>query len=384
MTAKKCAVFTLIAIALYAGVFGNRSHAFAAEPMKYPGLVENAKRFWESAEQRDVIVSWNPKAPGFAVLQMNVVIDVHDGKVIVYSGSREHDQVFAAYFDEEGALIADGHLHTLASLPPFDPRDGAATTGLPAELLAVRLLTLANTIPVLATFDLKEPRRLQKADERLLAQAIYPDTPALAEAPGKLHTTLRSSTDNGTVKYEWFDVGGTIFQVEIKACTDELLAASRKEFEWTAIPSKKLPVPRVATLLEHLIGGKVIDAIEGDAVAFGKNGARQSDSVDDRETISMELVRFRMAEHVGAITVSRAAPLRVKDVKAIEDTNGDTIGRTAVVADVEDTRVLSLDGQDWLITVAVPGVNSGSVAARKVVAEVERWLWQVRMKQDSE
>jgi hypothetical protein len=261
----------------------------------------------------------------------------------------------------------------MSHVPPFEPGTGAASTGLPAELFALRLLVLAHSIPTLTSFDLKEPRKLDKAAELKLARAIYPDTPELAEAAGTLGSSLRSITEDGVTTIAWFDRDGVIFRVKTGNCTDGELAAFRKKFEWLPARESKSTLPRVSELVAYLIAVKVIDSKEGNVVAFGKDGARDSETIKDRTNITMELVRFRMGGQIGALTISRAGPLRVKDVKVLRDNDDKAIGRIATGIDVDDSKVLSLIEQDWVATIQFPGLNSGGATA-KVVTEAEQWM----------
>lgn len=377
MNVTRYAMLAPIFILSCVGEFQTTKAACAAEPTEYSRLMTEAKRFWTSADQRIVAVNWNPKAPQVFNLVMSVIIDVHEGKLIVYSSPDDREQSFAAYFDQTGVLVADGHLRTVALVPPFDPRDGGATTGLPAEGLATQLLGMANAVPFLAAFDVKQSRRLTRQEELKLSQAIYPDAPTIDPPFPKLLSILECTTGNGVTEYKWVDIGGIIFKIESKACNEELVMDRRKEFRWLANPRNQIPIPKLSSLVEHLVKAKAIDGPDGDVITDNKDGDLAANDVDDRNDVLLELVRVRVGKYIGAITVGRACPLRVKSAKAFTRHGGDTIGHVAASVDVGDSRVFALDGQDWAVSVMIPGMDAGNDVAARVATEVERWLRRV-------
>lgn len=356
-------VFCVLAVCISS--LHSTKRAQADEPMKYEELVTQAKDFWKKASHRRVLVDWNSKAPELTRLKIEAVVDVQDETLAVYSISDSNELAFAAYFHEREAVIADGHLQTLSKVAPFLPADGGTTTGLPAELLLLRLLLLANSLPTLAKHGQGETIRLDKSEEQALARALFPDTPGLFTATRKPETFLRSSSSRGELSYDWLDHGGVIFHVEAAKCGD-LIEKRRRDFQWTNDRSRTVPVPRITQLVDHLIEAKVVDTKEGSPLSIGKGGTRLSAEVK-RDEIATELLRVKVAGHTGVITVSQAAPISVKSVSVLRDSAGSIVGRAASLAD--GSKSLCLVGQNWLVTIAFPDRTSANVEK-----EVENWL----------
>jgi hypothetical protein len=350
--------------------------AAAAEPLSYSEILQTTKRFW-ATEPKHVIVNWNPKAPGLANLRMEVVLEVDENRLVVSSWPAGSEENFVAYFDATGAVVGDCNLHTLVKVPQFEPADGGATTGLPAELLAMRLLVLAHVMPTLKGFDLTKPLRLRRDQEQSLARVIYPDNKEVFSELRKPSSILRKSIAKDAVTYEWLDGGGAIFRIEATPSDESALKTMRTERQWIAEVKDVLPMPRVAQLAGRLLETRAIDSLEGEVIAFGKIGPRASASLVEGEPFSSEMQRFRIGKQIGVITVSRASPLHVKQVVAMKDKNDKTVGRIGIIADVEHSKVLCLEGQDWIVTVMFPGITSAELAGSKLPIETGKWLLEV-------
>ncbi len=355
--------------------------ASESETKKYANLVSAARTYWESAANREVTVTWNPAAPN--ELTMRVLIEVCDGELVIFSHFSELEYNYVACFTSTGAVVSDCHLHTISPLPPFYLGDGGTTVAAPAELLAVRLLALTSAIPRLAVFDHSRRTKLTKEEEGSLAGVTFADEiEALIASIGHRQSLLEISGPKERLLYEWLDDRRVLFRAEVKKCDSEVIARRSREFQWTGSQFPKITRPRLGDLVRHLTQTGTISAIDGSIAAVGKSGFFADPETAPRPEVNVELVRIRVGEQIGALSISGAVPVRAKTNLSEKNPEGSDLQvRVVASAEVEDTHLLALAGQDWMISTTLRSA-AGQASNSKLISEIAKWLRSAAVRRD--
>jgi hypothetical protein len=351
-------IAAIVAVAVLSITFGAAAAEYPNQGAKtaanYVKLFDPVKRHWSTAACSEVAVHWNPRAPDLIALKMKVLIGKSDGGVIVLSSAEDREFDYAVRFHASGATIFDGKLQTVSQLPPFDPVDGGAKSGAPAEILALRLLILARAMAYCESVDLIDSRKLNVAETRQLAGLLF-DGYATEVGRKMINTDSvlsKSKSDEG-VKYEWQDRDGPIFQATMMPRDRETLQKRYANFRWSQRRFGDVPCPRLDVLLTHLEERGAVRR-DGSIAAFGKDGIVSDDSAASSERRMVELCRFRASGRAGSLSISRAAPVRGELFSENKLGTDGTVIRVVRSAEVADSRLFALNGQDWCVTLGFP------------------------------
>jgi len=350
--------------------------AVANNDNEYVDTLKALCSFWSTHAQRDVTVTWNPKAPGAVLLTMNVFLQANDDSVHVFSKVDESGYDFAAAFYKDRITIADNNTLTIASLPPIPPSTAGTATGHPAHLIASRTVILVNSVPRLqALLGRATRKQLSTAQERQLGQELYAnDRIGVDVVDPKKTSFLEVSKEQDLTRFEWRDVGGVIFGAVVKAHKEDLIALRAREFDWVKESFKPIDCPKLVDVAAHLVEQGVVEKLDGEVVSFSRNGA----AVNPRELkptdVMMEMVRIRVDGKVGTLVIARCAPLRSKSVQDIRDTHGKVIGRVCDSLEVAETRVFAVRGQSWMMTVTWPGFTDKRAGGEKLTGKLIEYI----------
>jgi hypothetical protein len=295
----------------------------------------------------------NPQAGAAfqAKLRFELFFDRIRNEVIVLSPEDEPGADCAWLFSESQVTAIDNVTYSVVKLPAVSPRAGGASTGKPAEIVAVRcLIVMAAPEEFDRILQGKMLRDLGYSDSESLASFVFPNTVGLFTPKDRTRLEVRDGPTSRV--YQWSHRNSVLFTCERKKASTE---AARKRFlrvEWGLAIQAERPLPILGRFLDDLKNADlVMDPLN--VVCQTSKGTYPTETPSkDAGLVTCRIASGRIRESLCTVSVGGVSPLLNASLGSLE-TVKDSKGTGYVCARLSGKgsgAILYPKGTDWMLS----------------------------------